>query len=570
MSDNGNQHWAMMPVSDNRGRIADDHALLLRFVNSGSQDAFAELVGRHFRLVRSRCRQVLGDEHLADDAAQRVFLTLALKAATLKAEVRIRGWLFQTARHTAADLRKQEMRRRRRHEVAAQMALERNVGVPRREERLRQTVAEIIAHLPETDRDALYHRYIAGMTYAEMGQAMGLTREGAKKRFARALRRTRARFSGREWFPSLLAPILLLLRRGKCVGSGARAAVVPVMSIWQRLTFRMATFAAIVAVAAIVVGEKPPTARPSIESHSLLASAIRFASPKRVQTAIHKHPSHVISTESDDADSTVWVAMEEFSSHRDLTASSAPKYEDPWIGLSQFKRAQAVNSQGRLASSVVATSKIACANDSDLTPNPAVGSPWNIAAAYSPGKAVDLEVHNGPAVRAIASAPAMYFIPPEISAAGQTPALQQILTSLQTATQAGPLADTTPDGDIRSGPTQGVFFEQIVQVIMSTGVNAATGNTLNKIQVAHPSSGSLTPGEAQTEFADVMQVNVISASSLEFAPDISFSEASVSLSPWPEDAVPTGLATSVPEPAATTGLFLFAGYLLRRRKRSED
>jgi Sigma-70 region 2 len=62
---------------------ADDAALIARFTgrrDEAAEVAFRVLVERHGPMVQRVCRQVIGDGHAAQDAAQAVFLVLARKA----------------------------------------------------------------------------------------------------------------------------------------------------------------------------------------------------------------------------------------------------------------------------------------------------------------------------------------------------------------------------------------------------------------------------------------------------------------------------------------------------------
>lgn len=60
-----------------------DQEWLIRFITERDETAFAALVRRYEGLVRSVCRRVLRDHHLAEDAFQAVFLILAGQAPTL-------------------------------------------------------------------------------------------------------------------------------------------------------------------------------------------------------------------------------------------------------------------------------------------------------------------------------------------------------------------------------------------------------------------------------------------------------------------------------------------------------
>src|SRR5579871_5216342 len=59
------------------GRFADDPG------GPSAESAFAALVDRHGAMVLRVCRQVLGDEHEAQDASQATFLVLAQRAGSI-------------------------------------------------------------------------------------------------------------------------------------------------------------------------------------------------------------------------------------------------------------------------------------------------------------------------------------------------------------------------------------------------------------------------------------------------------------------------------------------------------
>src|SRR5437773_1491580 len=89
----------------------NDLDLLREYVQTGSQEAFAQVVRTHVDMVYSAARRQVRDAHLAEDVTQRVFVLLAQKAPTLRREVLLGGWLYNAARLAAADAQRAEIRR---------------------------------------------------------------------------------------------------------------------------------------------------------------------------------------------------------------------------------------------------------------------------------------------------------------------------------------------------------------------------------------------------------------------------------------------------------------------------
>src|SRR5689334_10800119 len=88
-----------------------DMDLVREYTRSGSEEAFRALVDRHLNLVYSAALRKVGNPHQAQEISQAVFIILARKAGSLPQRTVLSGWLYETARLTAANFLRSEIRR---------------------------------------------------------------------------------------------------------------------------------------------------------------------------------------------------------------------------------------------------------------------------------------------------------------------------------------------------------------------------------------------------------------------------------------------------------------------------
>jgi RNA polymerase sigma factor (sigma-70 family) len=174
----------------------DDIALLREYALRNSERAFSTLVLRHIDLVYSAALRQVGNHHNAQEISQAVFVILARKAGTLSPETILPGWLFRTARLTAANHLRTEIRRARREQEAFMQS-----NPPDDSDHLWQQMTpllnDLIDDLREKDRDAIVLRFLKGKDYREVGAALGATEEAAQMRVSRALDKLRRLFAKR-------------------------------------------------------------------------------------------------------------------------------------------------------------------------------------------------------------------------------------------------------------------------------------------------------------------------------------------------------------------------------------
>jgi RNA polymerase sigma factor (sigma-70 family) len=178
--------------------MTDDAELLRQYLDQSSEAAFAQLVRRHIDFVYGVALRHARSAHRAEDVTQMVFADLARKGGALSGRTELVGWLYQSTRFAAAKLVRTEVRREAR-ERAAQMIQQ---TLPESSaaiewQRLQPVIDDALAELGEQDRSALLLRFFKNRSFAEIGAALRVSDEAARKRVDRALEKLRDRLARR-------------------------------------------------------------------------------------------------------------------------------------------------------------------------------------------------------------------------------------------------------------------------------------------------------------------------------------------------------------------------------------
>lgn len=188
----------------------NDWTLLQEFLDHRSEAAFEALVRRHLGMVHAAALRQVRDPHLAEDVTQGVFVLLARKAATFNSGIILAGWLHRTAVNLARRASRDDSQRQIHDHEAFSMT------PPDSNEEIWMALAphldSALSELGGIDRDAVVLRYLQQRSFQEVGTALGLGEDAAKKRVARAIEKLRDR----------------LQRHGVAVSSGLVGAVMSV------------------------------------------------------------------------------------------------------------------------------------------------------------------------------------------------------------------------------------------------------------------------------------------------------------------------------------------------------
>jgi RNA polymerase sigma-70 factor (ECF subfamily) len=157
-----------------------DDESLLRLIVQAQPEALGELYDRYNRLVFGMARSAVGDQALAEEITQDVFMRIWNKASTYQAEQgKVVNWIAGIARNRAIDV----FRHQRSLLDGNSLSLEDlpffdppdSLNVEREIESKfkKQRVQQALFMLPKEQRDVLALAYFRGYTHEEAAEALG-------------------------------------------------------------------------------------------------------------------------------------------------------------------------------------------------------------------------------------------------------------------------------------------------------------------------------------------------------------------------------------------------------------
>jgi RNA polymerase sigma-70 factor (ECF subfamily) len=154
----------------------ESDSYLLALVTTGDVAAFETLVERYREPLQRHCRWMMRrHEPAAEDIIQQTFLRLWISVQRGDEIEHLRAWLYRTSRNLATDT----IRRAR---ACAELPDELHGAESAHEQFERRADAfgalELLASLPDRQREAIVQTAIHGRSYADVGRQLGVT-EGA-------------------------------------------------------------------------------------------------------------------------------------------------------------------------------------------------------------------------------------------------------------------------------------------------------------------------------------------------------------------------------------------------------
>jgi RNA polymerase sigma-70 factor (ECF subfamily) len=163
--------------------------LLVEQASRGDGESFTELCRRYYGPLVAIGHAILGDRHLAEDAAQEAFAKAAVHLPKLRKADQFGSWVAAICRNEARDL----CRARQQSRIDDQAPQE---EAPAGADETCEAVQVALRDLPEEAREVVFLRFYDGLSYDQISAVLGVSEQAingrlrrAKKQLAESLRR---------------------------------------------------------------------------------------------------------------------------------------------------------------------------------------------------------------------------------------------------------------------------------------------------------------------------------------------------------------------------------------------
>jgi RNA polymerase sigma factor (sigma-70 family) len=186
-------------------RMLSDERLTRRAVG-GDERAFAAIFRRYHQSLYRFCLAIVGNPEDAQDALQNTMIKVLRALPGEERQIDLKPWLYRIAHNESIDLlrRRRETRELDVEQVAPGYGLAEDVAT---RERLRRLVIDL-KELPERQREVLVMRELAGLSFDEIGTAVGTSDAVARQTLFEARQSLRQMEEGREMNCEVVAKAL--------------------------------------------------------------------------------------------------------------------------------------------------------------------------------------------------------------------------------------------------------------------------------------------------------------------------------------------------------------------------
>jgi RNA polymerase sigma-70 factor, ECF subfamily len=194
------------PVISTWSDLGDREVALIQRCAAGDEDACAELVGEHQRVVFQLALHLLGDHEEALDLSQEVFLRVFRTIQGFRGQSSLRTWIYRIVVNQARNRQRWWRRRHRAQQISLDQHIARYGDVfagsgmtsPDRvlaQKELAVRIWSALEHLPFEQRTAIVLREIDGLSYDEIAFSLNVAVGTVKSRLTRARQALREELS---------------------------------------------------------------------------------------------------------------------------------------------------------------------------------------------------------------------------------------------------------------------------------------------------------------------------------------------------------------------------------------
>jgi RNA polymerase sigma-70 factor (ECF subfamily) len=183
--------------------VGGREAALIQRCAARDEDACAELVSEHQRMVYQLSLNLLGDHNEALDLSQEVFLRVFRTIQSFRGQSALRTWIYRIVVNQARNRQRWWRRRHKSQQVSLDEHLRDHGDFPEQNDsaspdrllgrkELAERIRTALDGLPFDQKTALVLREIDGLSYEEIGFSLGVAVGTVKSRLARAREAVRA------------------------------------------------------------------------------------------------------------------------------------------------------------------------------------------------------------------------------------------------------------------------------------------------------------------------------------------------------------------------------------------
>ena len=179
----------MTPTAAKKAKDYTDTELIALYLQEQNTTYFTQLYRRYASKVFAKCISMLGDEGMARDATQDIFIKILLNLAKFTEQSSFSTWVYSITYNYCIDLiRKKKKIPLLYTEDVGKMSKETEVEIPDSVllEMKQERLANVLDRLPPGDKAILMMKYIDDLQIKDIGDVLGKTESAIKMQIMRA------------------------------------------------------------------------------------------------------------------------------------------------------------------------------------------------------------------------------------------------------------------------------------------------------------------------------------------------------------------------------------------------